>query len=307
MAKRGGLWRTLRSHGEAGRTAGDVRERMEWLHLLAVTMLAAPACAHEPMDDEPLYEEVLFAQIDKDKPKPKAEFPFDDLLIDDDVPMGQAPAVPLPAHSAVVQDWRTFMEGGECESVGAPNKGKVKGARRQPAKGGGFMRKNDNASFGTDETVALLSWVCARMEQMYPGTAPAVMGDISTETGGRLRPHKSHQSGRDADVGYYFAGNPELDHFKDASRDSLDAEKTWTFVELLLSTSQVEYFFIDRRLHEPLYKEALARGWKDEELKVLFEAPVGKTSGTGVIRHQKGHLHHLHVRFRCPDGDPSCR
>jgi murein endopeptidase len=199
------------------------------------------------------------------------------------------------------------MEGGDSESVGPPNKGKLKGARRQPDKGRGFVRKNDHGPFGTDETVALLTWACARMDEMYPGTAPAVMGDISNEGGGRMRPHKSHQSGRDADVGYYFLGNVTLTHFKDASPDTLDAEKTWSLIELFLSTQQVEYFFIDRRLQPLLYKEALARGWKEEELKKLFEAPVGAQAGSGTIRHQKGHLHHLHVRFKCPENDSRCK
>jgi len=150
-------------------------------------------------------------------------------------------------------------------------------------------------------------WAASRMADMYPGTVPLIVGDLSAEKGGRLRPHSSHQSGRDVDLGYYFAGNEAMDRFADATGENLDAEKTWTLIDLLLSTHRVEYIFIDRSLHETLYKEAVRRGWGEDELEQIFEAPVGESVRSGVIRHQKGHRHHLHVRFACDESDKECK
>lgn len=277
--------------------------------ILLSSFLLCPSvsCAHQPLPQEevPLYEDLLLAQIDKDKPKPKPEFLFDDLLLEDDVPDSddERTEIRRPADS----DWRTFMTGQESESVGKPNKGRVLGARLLPADGRGWIRKNDKAAYGTDETVAIITWVAQRLVAMYPGTVPMVVGDLSRERGGRLRPHSSHQSGRDVDIGYYFTDNEVLRNFKNATRDTLDVEKNWTLIDLMLSTGQVEYLFIDRKLQPPLYEEALRRGWAEEELKELFEAPLGNGYRRGIIRHQKGHRHHIHVRFRCAPEDSRCR
>jgi murein endopeptidase len=134
-----------------------------------------------------------------------------------------------------------------------------------------------------------------------------LIGNLSLEKGGRLRPHASHRSGRDVDIGYYFRDNEYCRSFVDASPDTLDVEKTWTLIELLLSTSQVEYLFVDRTLQGPLYEEALRRGWAESELQELFEAPVGARSRCGIIRHSRGHKHHLHVRFKCAKNDDRCK
>jgi len=108
-------------------------------------------------------------------------------------------------------------------------------------------------------------------------------------------------------VGYYFVGNPRLTHFRTANSDDLDAEKTWTFLELLMSTGQVQYFFIDRKLQKPLFHQALAMGWTEDEARHIFEAPIGPAKRSGIIRHIPGHKHHVHIRFRCPNGDDRCR
>jgi len=264
------------------------------------------SCAHEKQDDPPLYEDLLFAEIDKDKPKPKPEFPFDELFIEDGVPLDKdGSAVDLQRPEAT--DWHEYRSGCESESVGRPNGGKLVKGRFLEPEGRGYNRKNDKAPYGTDETVAILLWACARMVTMYPGTVPVVMGDLSAKGGRRLKPHASHQSGRDVDLGYYLKENQFLKRFKRASRDTLDVEKNWTFIELLLSTHRVEYLFIDRRLHKILFAEALQRGWEEEELRGLFEAPVGKAARSGIIRHQKGHDDHLHVRFKCDESDERCK
>lgn len=279
------------------------------LNIVSIALLLSPSvsCAHQEgaQEDAPLYEELLLPQIDKDKPKPKPDFPFDELILEDDVPEGEE--APSELDRPTDPDWRSYMNGEDSESVGKPNNGRLLGGRLMPADGRGWIRKNDKGPYGTDETVAMLIWVCRRMVSMYPGTVPLVIGDLSRQRGKKLRPHASHQSGRDVDIGYYFVDNEVLRRFKNASRKTMDVEKTWTLIDLLLSTGQIEYLFIDRKLQPPLYEEAGRRGWSEEELKELFEAPLGKGYRRGIIRHQKGHRHHIHVRFHCDSGDARCR
>jgi len=272
-----------------------------WLVLLH----QSTSCAHQQQEDPPLYEDLLFAQIEKDKPRPGHEFPFDTLLQDEVPGDGRGPRPQWRRPEAT--EWESFMEGSDSESVGKPNHGRLSGGRLLEVDGRGFIRKNDKAPYATDETIAIIRWACQRVVSMYPGTVPLVIGDLSARRGGRLKPHASHQSGRDADIGYFFKDNEVVKRFKDATPNNLDVEKTWTFLELLLSTHRVEFLFIDRRLQPLLYEEARARGWTEEELGQLFEAPVGERHKHGIIRHLKGHKHHLHVRFRCDKSDPRCK
>jgi len=284
----------------------EVRLRFCIPGLLAASVLlwALPSCAHPPLEEPPLYEDLLFAQMKRDKPKQKIPLPFDE-FIEDEVPEKER-SKPVVLSRPEVAQWQDFLDGNGSESVGKASKGRLASGRLMAEKGRGYFRKNDKAAYGTDESVAIVLWACARIVDMYPGTVPAVIGDLSAEKGGRLRPHSSHQSGRDVDIGYFFRDNREVTHFEDATPDNLDVEKTWTLIDLLLSTHQVEYLFIDRSLHEVLHREATTRGWDEEEIGKLFEAPLGKGKRTGVIRHQKGHRHHLHVRFVCPRGDERC-
>jgi hypothetical protein len=274
------------------------------LTLACLTALAG--CPRPAEADLPLFEEVFLAQ----KPDPPAQpggenWTLDRVISDDIIHEDAVEAPPPPPNPAVA--WRSLMLGSRSESVGKSSKGRLQHGRQMPRRGDGFLRKNDKASWGTDETVALLSWAAMEMTRRFPGTVPMVIGDLSDEDGGKLRPHLSHQSGRDADIGYYFVGNQKLGHFKTATRENLDAEKNWTLIELLISTGQVKYLFVDRRFHKILYRQALEMGWSEDEARALFEAPIGRAKKSGMIRHIPGHKHHLHVRFRCSEGDARCK
>ena len=273
---------------------------------LLVLLYCSPSCAHQQKDDPPLYEELLFAELEEDKPVPEVEFPFDD-LIEDEVVGGEGGGMAVTLRRPRAVHWQEFAGDSHSQSVGRPNDGYLRGGRLLPAEGPGYVRKNDKAPYGTDETVAIIVWAFSEMVRLYPGTVPVVVGNLSLEKGGRLRPHKSHRAGRDADLGYYFNDNQYTRHFVDATPETMDSEKTWTLVELLLSTHQVEYLFIDRSLQRQLYDEALRRGWSEEDLSELFEAPLGARAKRGVIRHSRGHRHHLHVRFKCDRSDDRCK
>ncbi len=281
-----------------------------------------PTAAGSPTtDDDPLYEELFLAERGRLEENPggsrydrvKLQGGTASIPRPGDRGKSNYPGLPLGDLGELGDPsltWRQFLEageGGRSESLGRPNAGKLENGREFPPRGPGFVRKNDKAAFGTDEAVAMVAWACAQIVRLYPDTMPMVVGDFSKEGGGRLRPHKSHQSGRDVDLGFFLLGNARLAYFKDATPTNLDWEKTWSFVELLIATGQVEYIFIDRSLHKLLYSEAVRRGWDEEELARLFEAPLGGEAGRGLIRHVRGHKTHMHVRFVCAAGDEECK
>lgn len=181
-------------------------------------------------------------------------------------------------------------------SIGAPNGGWLVYPAR--LEGHPHIKSRARSNYGTDETVRAIARAVDAVQRRHPGGHPLVVGDISRRQGGPFRPHKSHQSGRDADIGYYFRdGAPEA--LKRATPRTLDVARTWTFLESLLADDKVEYVFTDRRLERALYHYAKDEAKVPAEvLDRIFSYP--HANKTGILRHLRGHADHLHVRFRSP-------
>ena len=60
------------------------------------------------------------------------------------------------------------------------------------------------------------------------------------------------------------------------------------------------------RLQKVFYDWAKKAGVKRAVLERVFQYPRGKRAMRGIIRHEPGHHAHMHLRFKCPRGQPSC-
>lgn len=193
---------------------------------------------------------------------------------------------------------------GPSRSLGPATDGALENGCKMPGSGPGWVQVNRNA-WGTDQVVALLQMAAGQLARQYPGSV-LVVGALSAETGGFLRPHKSHQSGRDVDLGYLHL-TPGPRRFQKTDSGSLDGERTWALIETLLYTGQVAMIFMDYELQASLYQDLLAVGWSEDELAPIFQYPAPPHTPRGIIRHSAGHADHFHVRFRCAEGDrPDC-
>jgi penicillin-insensitive murein endopeptidase len=65
------------------------------------------------------------------------------------------------------------------------------------------LLSSPGVQWGTEELVGLLQRSALRLARDEPG-APLLVGSLSRQRGGRLPPHDSHQSGRDADLGFFM-------------------------------------------------------------------------------------------------------
>ncbi len=192
------------------------------------------------------------------------------------------------------------------KSIGPPTDGQLVDACRIPCQGPGYIAVSPNA-FGTDNTVALLQLAAAQVNQQFQGVPSVVVGAISAENGGFLKPHKSHQSGRDVDIAYLRTTKGQPKRFEPTDASNLDTERTWAFLEALLSTGEVGWVFMDYEIQALLYEALLDNGWTEQGLAPIFQYPAGANVARGVIRHATGHADHFHVRFRCPERDkPEC-
>jgi len=163
-------------------------------------------------------------------------------------------------------------------------------------------------AYGTEETAR---WVVAAFDAVntkFKHTKVVRVHDISDRNGGKLRDHKSHQNGRDADISYYQekcgSNGCPFEHFRSSG---LDVARQWTLLEHWLRNGQAEMIFIDYRLQAKLYRYARRRGATKAQLDQWIQYPRGKYEPEGVIRHYRNHADHLHVRFVCPYSDLKCR
>jgi murein endopeptidase len=190
-------------------------------------------------------------------------------------------------------------------SVGSPTRGRLENPNCIPDHGAGFISIS-KARCGTDETIALITYAVSELMRRYPDTVPMVIGAISGEDGDRLRPHRSHRTGRDVDIGYFAKNNQKLAGFVNIPIDQIDFEKTFFVMATLMATGRVDYIFVNYALQKRFYETARAFGYDDQQLSYMFQYPQGKKARVGIIRHARGHLRHFHVRFSCPIGDETC-
>ncbi|MBL4685752.1 MAG: penicillin-insensitive murein endopeptidase [Nannocystaceae bacterium] len=192
-------------------------------------------------------------------------------------------------------------------SVGAPNKGVLEQGVPFPEGDAWILRAFRPRSYATQTVVAKLATALTDWHERYPQAHPIKIGELSKYGGGRVKPHASHRTGRDVDIGYVLL-DPSTGHrFIRATPKNLDAAATWGLVRQLLSTGEVEAIFMDAHVQALLLPHAFADWdtWPSHLFSVLaLDLRSGKRA---TIRAWRGHADHMHVRFRCTNADLNCR
>lgn len=204
---------------------------------------------------------------------------------------------------------RLFAHG---QSVGAPWAGRLQHATALPPGEGYFIRRPQRA-YGTQTTIELTERAISETLDAFPDEHVLAIGDISAPSGGLITQHRSHQSGRDIDVGLFYRDKPAgyPSEFIHADEDNLDCAATFKLLENFLATADddggVQMIFLDFDVQGILYDWALDHGVSERRLERIFQYPHGQGSSEGIVRHEPNHDNHMHVRFRCPADDTGCR
>ena len=191
-----------------------------------------------------------------------------------------------------------------ARSVGAPARGRLKDAVQLP-ESPLYTRGFERWLWGSSHTVRSLIGAIADFRQESGFEGEIVVGSMSLRRGGRFRPHKSHQSGRDVDVRLPLLPGIPLTAFPNA--DEIDWPAAWELVEAFVRTGEVEVIFLDAPLQRRLYQAGLWEGATPEALRSIISWPNRRGNEEALVRHSKGHDGHIHVRFRCGPDEPRCR
>lgn len=181
-------------------------------------------------------------------------------------------------------------------SLGRPSAGGLLNGVQMP-RGTGWVVLDPSHAWGTRETVDYLVKAITKVRASHPHAHDVYVGHISARRGGALRPHVSHQAGRDVDLSYFYKDDSAR-WYRRATEANLDRERTWAFVRALVTDTDAELILIDRGLQTLLREHALSTGEDPEWIQSLFQGIPG--AQRPLIFHAKGHATHLHVRFYNP-------
>jgi len=192
-------------------------------------------------------------------------------------------------------------------SIGAPNKGRLQNPVKLHSSRSLKLRERAHG-WALPELAKLLQRAAGKVAKHHPRSV-LLVGDLSQKTGGPLVGHNSHQSGRDADVGFYVAnshGQPAaMTRFvafdgqgksAQVSWAQFDDARNWSLVEALLTDKDttVRYIFVST----PLRARVLAFAAKKKVAKDLYAK-----AETVLMAPKDADVHddHFHVRIACPE------
>lgn len=171
-------------------------------------------------------------------------------------------------------------------------------------------------NYTSDEMYRLVEQAGAHVAKRFPD-AVIPLGNFGAQGGGDIPYSFSHNSGRDADLGFFVRGEdgepatPDnlvamdangqaeaVDAQGQTHRYRFDAPRNWALVEGLIraDAASLQYIFISNPLKRILLKEARKQGASPEIIRKA-----------GVLLHQPGgalpHNNHFHLRVYCSKTD----
>lgn len=194
-------------------------------------------------------------------------------------------------------------------SVGLPNAGwQLRAKKLSSSPQLWIQNKSVPYTYGHPSLVLMLHRTSKQIARQSPGSV-LLVGDLSREFGGPLSGHRSHQSGRDADVGFFVTdakGRPlnsrrllafdAAGRARDGSGLRFDDYRNWLLVQLWLKDdrAELEHVFVASHLRRRLLDFARARPsfrrYVDGAAQFLRQPTKGLP-----------HDDHFHIRIACPN------
>ncbi|MBN1961727.1 MAG: penicillin-insensitive murein endopeptidase [Deltaproteobacteria bacterium] len=175
-------------------------------------------------------------------------------------------------------------------SVGFPGEGRVINSM-QLLSGDGFYVVAPDFAWGTKETIEYIKIVGHDLVAKFGELGKLRVNHIGKKDGGYIRPHRSHQSGRDVDIGLYYQGGQRPEGSRKYWLKKIDPALNWQLVHTLITNTDVQLILVDRAIQKVLINYALQQGVDRAWLDSIFSGP------NPIIKHARRHRDHFHVRF----------
>lgn len=201
-------------------------------------------------------------------------------------------------------------------SVGSPTEGHLVGGARLSesphVRVVPFYRAGD-ARWGLPSLVKLIDGAARSVRKQFPDAVLSV-GHLSRPGGGDIDRHASHESGRDADLGFYVKNQQGkaifADHFVSFKADGtaptwpgarFDDAKNWALIAALAGDPQarITYIFVASSIRTRLLHYAAKIG---APAAIRARAAALMVEPRGAMPHDD----HFHVRIACPPGMDTC-
>jgi LysM repeat protein len=178
-------------------------------------------------------------------------------------------------------------------SLGVAEAGRlVNGVPFPDGDGEAFTVLSPESAFGTQETIEFVMVAAGRVKQKFPDAPPLRINHIGKAGGGYLKPHRTHQSGRDVDLGFYYKPGVALGSPNQRREKLIDLAANWQLIRTLATETDVHFILVDERIQRVLYAYALKLGEDKEWLNSLFH-----NGANSLFHHARHHRDHFHVRF----------
>lgn len=201
-------------------------------------------------------------------------------------------------------------------SIGSPTEGHLLGGTR--IEESPWLRivpchRDEDVRWGLESLVSLIDRAARGVRKQFPDSVLSV-GHISRHDGGEVDMHASHESGRDADLGFYVVNQQGksifAEHFVPFLGDGtapswpgakFDDARNWALVAGLVGDgrARVSYLFVASPLRARLLTYAQRIG---APYSIRVRASEVMAQPHGSLPHDD----HFHVRISCPAGMEGC-
>ncbi len=165
-----------------------------------------------------------------------------------------------------------------------------------------FSQPQERQNYGTYDLVRVVKLLAAKVyNQIFPGIKLRI-NDLSARKGGYLPPHKGHQNGLEADIGYLTVNSekklPQHAMLNGKWLGTMKMKEMWTVLKFLAASDRVSFYYVNTAIKPQFCSYARSKGELSSDLGKLA---LRKMTAIG------SHTSHFHLRMECGRYNPRCR
>lgn len=194
------------------------------------------------------------------------------------------------------------------QAVGFYANGTLLNANSLNDSGLGFVKlfTKRNRGYGTYDLVDILERSARAMTEAYPDGERLQVGDMSSQNGGMIGRHGSHQNGLDVDIAFFRKNkNEQIPDYEAGFAESFvknkrvtsnfDTLRNYRYFQLLHLSGKINRIFVDKAIKKAVCNYSKKLGEFKMNIEVLR-----------ILRPYPNHDDHMHVRLNCPANSPRC-